>query len=132
MTGERDLDRMLADLKPSLLPGEFVFCSLPGAHYGDYAGLAPLASVIEPEGLSLVLPREAADRAGMAYDSTHRCISLGVHSSLEAVGLTAAVAARLAARGISANVIAGCFHDHVLVPVERADDALAALSPGAG
>ena len=131
MTGERDLDRMLADLKPSLLPGEFVFCSLPGAQYGDYAELAPLASVIEPEGLSLVLTREAADRAGMGYDSIHRCISLGVHSSLEAVGLTAAVATRLAGQGISANVIAGCFHDHVLVPVERAGDALAALASGA-
>jgi hypothetical protein len=119
---------MLADLRPSLLPGEFVFCSLPGAHYGDYAELAPLASVIEPEGLSLVLPREGADRAGFTYQSVHRCISLGVHSSLDAVGLTAAVAGRLAARGISANVIAGCFHDHILVPADRADEALASLS----
>jgi hypothetical protein len=131
MTGERDLDRMLADLKPALLPGEFVFCSLPGARYGDCAELAPLASVIEPEGLSLVLSREAADDAGLPYGSVHRCISLGVHSSLEAVGLTAAIAARLAERGISANVIAGAFHDHILVPVARAGDALAALAPAA-
>jgi hypothetical protein len=123
---------MLADLKPSLLPGEFVFCSMPGAGYGDFADLSPLASVQESEGLSLVLPREAADRAGLRYESAHRCISLGVHSSLEAVGLTAAIAGRLTARGISANVIAGCFHDHLLVPVERVDDALAVLAPVAG
>ena len=69
MTGELDLDRMLADLEPSLHSGEFVFCSLPGADYGDYADLSPLASVLEPEGLSLVLPRAAADRAGLGYDA---------------------------------------------------------------
>jgi hypothetical protein len=50
-----------------------------------------------------------------------------MHSSLEAVGLTAAVATALAARGIAANVIAGARHDHVFVPAARADDALAAL-----
>ena len=132
MTGELHLDSMLADLKPSLHPGEFVFCSLPGACYGDYAELAPLASMLEPEGLSLVLPREAADRSGIDYDSCHCCISLGVHSSLEAVGLTAAIAARLADRGISANVIAGCLHDHILVPAARAGDALDALAPVPG
>jgi hypothetical protein len=132
MTGELDLDSMLADLKPTLLTGEFVFCSLTGARYGDHAELAPLASVCEPEGLSLVLPREAADRAGLDYDAGYCCISLGVHSSLEAVGLTAAIAARLAAQGISANVIAGYFHDHILVPAERARDALDALAPGSG
>ena len=130
MHGEQDLDVMLVNLEPSLLPGEFVFCSLPGAHYGDYAELQPLASMREPEGLSLVLPRAAADRAGMAYESVQCCISLGVHSSLEAVGLTAAIAALLAGQGISANVVAGYYHDHVLVPAERAADALAALLRG--
>ena len=129
MTGELDLDRMLADLEPSLHSGEFVFCSLPGADYGDYADLSPLASVLEPEGLSLVLPRAAADRAGLGYDAAYCCISLGVHSSLEAVGLTAAIAGRLAARGISANVIAGCRHDHILVPAKRAQDAMDTLAP---
>ena len=56
-----------------------------------------------------------------------RCITLDVHSSLEAVGLTAACAQALAAGGISANVVAGYSHDHILVPAPRAQDALAAL-----
>jgi hypothetical protein len=129
VSAERDLDKMLADLEPSLLPGEFVFCSMPGASYGDFAGLTPLASMQEVEGLSLVLPRAAADSEGVGYSSVYRCISLGVHSSLEAVGLTAAIASRLAELGISANVIAGCIHDHVLVPAGRADEVLVALAP---
>jgi hypothetical protein len=54
-------------------------------------------------------------------------ISLTVHSSLEAVGLTAAFARALAEAGISANVIAGWHHDHILVPWARRHDALAAL-----
>ena len=132
MAGERDLDKMLANMAPSLLPGEFVFCSMPGASYGDFADLKPLASVVEAEGLSLLLPRQSADDSGLAYESVHRCISLGVHSSLEAVGLTAAVADCLAGQGISANVIAGCFHDHILVPAGRSGDAMAALSSVSG
>ena len=132
MSAERDLNKMLADLKPSLLPGEFVFCSMPGACYGDFAGLTPLASMQEPEGLSLVVPLEAADREGLRYDSAFRCISLGVHSSLDAVGLTAAIAVRLAELDISANVIAACFHDHILVPAGRADEVLSALARAGG
>ena len=50
-----------------------------------------------------------------------------VHSSLAAVGLTAAVAAALADHGISANVVAAFYHDHIFVPAERAEEALAAL-----
>ena len=55
------------------------------------------------------------------------CIVLTVHSSLNAVGLTAAVAGALAAAGISANVVAAHYHDHIFVPSERAVDALAVL-----
>ena len=49
-------------------------------------------------------------------------------SSLEAVGLTAAVAGALAAEGISANVVAAFHHDHVFVPAGRAAEAMACLA----
>lgn len=127
MTGETDLERMLSSLQARLLPGEFVFCTLPGGHYGDQQALSPLACFTEEEGLSLLLHRDSADDAGLAYDGVFRCISLGVHSSLEAVGLTAAVASSLADHHISANVIAAFHHDHILVPMDRAEEAMAVL-----
>ena len=77
--------------------------------------------------MSLVISRDAAKEAGIAFDCTFRLISLKVHSSLEAVGLTAAIAGKLASKGISANVIAAFYHDHILVPSRQAEDALAAL-----
>jgi hypothetical protein len=55
-------------------------------------------------------------------------ITLGVESSLDAVGMMAAVSAALAARGISCNPVSAFLHDHVFVPWDRREDALAALA----
>ncbi len=120
MPVERDLARLLAGMRPELRPGEYVF--VPGEP--DDA----LATVREPEGPSAVIAREAADAAGLPYDFVAAWITLTVHSALDAVGLTAEVGARLADAGIACNVIAGARHDHLLVPHDRAQDALAALT----
>jgi len=128
MVGETDLDKLLAQMQPSLLANDFVFCTAANSNYGDFAELQPLASFQEAEGLTLVLEKAVADKAGFAYESVFGCITLKVHSSLSAVGLTAAVAGKLAASGISANVIAAYFHDHVFVPKEKAQLALRLLS----
>ena len=131
MAGETDLNTLLRELNPALDPETYVFCTAPGARYGDLAETQPLATVAEAEGLTLVITPQAADQASLPYEGTFRCVTLTVHSSLEAVGLTAAVAQVLAAQGISANVIAGYHHDHILVPAARADEALRLLSqPG--
>lgn len=133
MAGETDLASLLSSMAPELVEGGFVFCTLENACYGDFAQLLPLASFREREGVTLVLPRNGADEAGLTYESVFRCITLTVHSSLDAVGLTAAVCARLAQRGISANVIAAYYHDHIFVQSERATEALAVLKePWAG
>lgn len=50
-----------------------------------------------------------------------------MHSALEAVGLTAAVALALTDAGISCNVVAGFHHDHLFVPFGRAAEAVAVL-----
>lgn len=91
------------------------------------ARLTPLASITEPEGLSLVLTREQADDAGLSYSFVAAWITLRVHSSLNAVGLTAAVSTALAEAGLSCNVIAGFHHDHLLVPHDRVGYALEVL-----
>ena len=128
MNGETDLGRMLATLSPRLADGEFVFCSFAAARYGDHADLEPIAAINEPEGLTLVVPKSNADARALDYSGVFRMISLGVHSSLEAVGLTAAFSHALAKHGISANVVAGRFHDHIFVPVDQAGRAIDALA----
>jgi len=90
--------------------------------------LDPEATIREVEGLTAVVRRERADALGVSYDYLAAWITLRVHSALDAVGLTAAVSAALAGAGISCNVIAGYHHDHLLVPVDQAADALEALS----
>jgi hypothetical protein len=127
MNAEADLATLIRNLEPKTLPDTYVFCSLEDSDYGTLSHTKPLASFAEPEGLTLVLTRESADREGLAYEGTFRCISLQVHSSLEAVGLTAAVTGELAAHDISANVIAGYYHDHIFVPSHQAEPALRLL-----
>jgi uncharacterized protein (DUF1810 family) len=127
---ETDLTRLISEMRPELLPGQFVFVTLSDTRVDS---LDVLASVFEPEGLSGVIRREDADRLDLDYDFIAAWITLRVNSALEAVGLTAAVSARLTDEQISCNVIAGRFHDHLLVPVadaERAMDALRALAAG--
>lgn len=124
--GETDLNKLLIGLTPELRAGEYVFCSVPAAALPDLAA-APLATFGEEEGTTLVVEQAAADAAGLDYGPALRCITLQVHSSLGAVGLTAAVAGALADAGISANVIAAYHHDHVFVPAERAEEALRIL-----
>lgn len=124
MTAERDLATLLAGLRPARHPGRYAFVTVRG---GIPAGVEPVVTVAEAEGLTLVVPTEQADAAGLAYDYPAGWITLGVHSDLAAVGLTAAVAGRLAGIGLSCNVVAGYYHDHLFVPYERAAEALAAL-----
>jgi hypothetical protein len=125
MAGERDLGRLLAGMTPERVPGEYVFVVSPEP--GVPAGLHPVATVGEDEGLTLVLTREEADSAGLRHDYLAARITLRVHSDLAAVGLTAAVSTRLAEAGISCNVIAGYHHDHLFVPAERAGEAMVTL-----
>ena len=127
MSGETNLNTLLALLSPKLLEPDYVFCHSPKGDYGDYKTLTPIASFMEAEGLTLIVERDKADRANLKYQGIFRCITLAVHSSLDAVGLTAAVAGALAEAGISANVIAAFYHDHIFVPAPSCESAMATL-----
>jgi hypothetical protein len=125
MTGERDLQKLLRELEPQLNPGEYVFCVLqPGIDVQDAEAIGWFR---EQEGVTVILPRSRADEAGLSYSFVSGWITLGVHSSLEAVGLTAAVSRALTQAGISCNIVAACFHDHLFVPLEDASRALQVL-----
>jgi len=127
VAGEKNLEKLLGSISPVLIKGEYVFCTVKNSKYGDYAESQPIASFLEAEGLTLVLPKDSADSFDLSYDGIFRCITLGVHSSLAAVGLTAAVAGILAEHGIAANVIAAYFHDHIFVQSRLAKQAFGLL-----
>ncbi len=126
MTGIHDINELLQSMSPQIQQGEFVFCTVEG-QLSDHAQLNPLGTFIEGEGLTLILEKNSADKANISYEGIFKQITLTVHSSLEAVGLTAAVANKLSDKGISANVVAAYYHDHIFVQAEKADEALSAL-----
>ena len=123
---ERDLGRLLARLQPELDPVEYAFVQLP-ADATAPPTVEAFALVREDEGVTLIVPAAAAERHG--WDIRFRCrrIVLRVYSALDAVGLLAAVSTWLTACGIPANTISAVCHDHLFVPAERADEALAVL-----
>jgi len=124
--GERDLARLLAGLTPTLdrTLYRFVFAPDPS----PAARTAALMCFREDEGWTLILPLEGAQEPGGPHASPPMArLTLRVHSSLEAVGLTAAVAGALQEAGISANVVAAYHHDHLFVPAPAGERALAVL-----
>ena len=125
---------MISGMNPELQPGEFVFSSIRDRKLA--AELLPLvlASFNEAEGLSLILATDVAEANAIQLELPMRLITLNVYSSLEGTGLTAAVASALAACNIPCNIVAAYNHDHVFVPAELAEAALASLKElqGAG
>jgi hypothetical protein len=125
MNAETDLQTLIREMKPVLNPGEYVFCRLgPDASLSDPELIGWFR---EQEGTTAILPRARAEAAGLAYSFVGAWITLTVHSSLEAVGLTAAVSNALAKAGISCNIVAAFHHDHLFVPMKDAANAMQAL-----
>ncbi|WP_146442202.1 ACT domain-containing protein [Vibrio kanaloae] len=126
MTAITDLDILLKSMSPELIEGNYVFCTVKGVQ-SDYFQLNPIATFREKEGLTLVLKESVATKFQLDFDGVFSLITLSVHSSLEAVGLTAAFTTKLGSYGISANVIAGYYHDHIFVQKDKAETAMKAL-----
>jgi uncharacterized protein len=127
MSGETDLRKLLGSMNPALSEDSFVFvCS--DKPISELASLQPWALIAEGEGTTVIIERAAADSRGLRYQAVYRRITLMVHSSLEAVGLTAAVSTRLASHGISANIVAAFYHDHIFVQEDKAIHARSILA----
>jgi GNAT superfamily N-acetyltransferase len=118
------LPDLLRALDPHLHDGAYVFAPVAVDAVFD---ATPIASMVEDEGRTVVLPEAEAARLGLAAEYRCAWITLRVASPLAAVGLLARVTAALARRGISVNPVAGFHHDHLFVPHDRAADAMAAL-----
>ncbi len=120
-----DITVLLKTIEPVLNPGIFVFASVAARTDLDPAVI--LASIKEPEGLSVVMNEADAQRYKIPILFRCSWITLSVISDLQAVGLTAAFAAALGNAGISCNVVAGAYHDHIFVPVQSAARAMHVL-----
>jgi hypothetical protein len=149
MTGETNLTTLLKTAKPEHIPGDYVFCAVADAgavaHAGMVAdaaagnnaaampdaGAVPAGEIVmqfkEREGTTLIIPKELADRLQLEYSFIAAWITLTVHSSLAAVGLTAAFSTVLASRGISCNVVAAYYHDHIFVDNRDLEAAMETL-----
>ncbi len=126
MTGELNLHTLLKTLNPKLNNGEYVFCSVTDAAPVD---IKDVVSIFKEEGsLTIIIKKELADKLKLDYSFVCSWITLTVHSSLEAVGLTAAFSKALADNGISCNVVAAFYHDHVFVNKHDAEKAMLVLN----
>ena len=125
--GENDLNKMLSNLDPLLSDDVYVFCFC-GNFDRCKNSFTPWATICEDEGTTLILTKLQADQENLPYEDQWRRITLQIHSSLHSVGLTAAISRMLADGGISANMVAGYYHDHIFVPKEKADLAMKALT----
>jgi hypothetical protein len=125
MAGETSLAALLRSMSPQLNAGEYVFCSLRDGQLPT--GVDVIGSIREQEGLTVIVERSHAEKAGLSFDYVAAWITLNVHSALEAVGLTAAFASALGNAGISCNVIAGYYHDHLFVGQADAERAMEVL-----
>ncbi|PXA83260.1 hypothetical protein DMC47_44140 [Nostoc sp. 3335mG] len=111
--GSDDLSFLLSEMKPVLHPQRYDFAVT------ERAPADAFAVIREDEGLTAIASSDTGEWAR---------ISLSVHSSLSAVGLSAAMARALADRALPCNIVAGYHHDHLFVPWERRHDAMATLA----
>lgn len=116
MRGETRLQNLIRGMQPQLQAGEYVFCSVPTHQVPE--DIEPIGIFREAEGITLIVTRQQAEKLSLHYPFIAAWITLTVHSSLAAVGFTAAISERLAMAGISCNVIAAYYHDHLFVELQ--------------
>jgi hypothetical protein len=126
MEGEKNLEILLKTMKPKLNLGEYVFCEIKSLEKIDIASIVMLFK--EEESITVILKKETADLLELDYSYIASWITLTVHSSLEAVGLTAAFAKALSENEISCNVVAAFYHDHIFINANDTEKALEVLN----
>ena len=125
MPGETNLQKLLQTIQPKHNPGEFVFCTVQDINTINLNHVILLFK--EAEGHTIIIKKESADALQLNYSFVASWITLTVHSSLEAVGLTAAFSTALAQNGISCNVVAAFYHDHIFVDSKDVEKAMEVL-----
>jgi hypothetical protein len=124
-TGETNLNNLIKNMEPILNEGEYVFASV--SNINSIPREMTICEIKEREGVTVVSSKKNAEELGLAFEFIAAWITLNIHSSLEAVGLTAAFASALGKHQISCNVIAGYYHDHIFVDKKDAEQAMKVL-----
>ena len=125
MSGEHNLETLLASMSAVLIDGVFVFTTMADADVPT--GVSPRMMFREAEGTTLILLQSEAETLGLDYEFPSRMITLNIHSALDAVGFMARIATELAAAGMGVNPVAGFYHDHLFIPEDRGADAMVIL-----
>ena len=125
MSGEKDLEVLLKSIQPEHNLGDYVFCEVK--EFGNLNLDDVQMFFKEKEAITLILKKETADQLNLEYSLIMSWITLTVHSSLEAVGLTAAFSKALSDNGISCNVVAAFYHDHIFVGKNDTERAMQIL-----
>ena len=128
MPGKTNLKEILHNINPRLLDETFVFITSSEPLEDLINSLKPKATFLEDEGITLVINQKDADAHSLQYDAVFKCISLGVHSSLESHGLISTITRELTKQRISSNIFSGYFHDHIFVQDNLAAEALKVIS----
>jgi len=126
-----NIDELLEGMDPKLLPERYVFASV-GTAIADQLDFTPEMKFVEEEGVTLILREADALEANIPHEFTCHKITLRVHSALEAVGFMAAISNKLMQVGVPCNVVAGYYHDHLFIPVDKVETAMQALRELAG
>lgn len=125
MEGELNLKMMIKSMKPKLNEGTYIFTTLKAIDHIDRSDI--ICEFKEEEGITLIINKEKADELNLKYEFVASWITLTVHSSLNAIGLTAEFSRELTKHQISCNVIAGYYHDHIFVNAKDKNKAMEVL-----
>jgi len=123
--GETALAKLIANMEPVLNEGDYVFATVLSTN--SIPREITVCEIKEKEGITVILLKKDAERLGLSFEYIAAWITLNIHSSLEAVGLTAAFASELGKNNISCNVVAGYYHDHIFVDKKDKDKAIRVL-----
>ena len=127
MAGKKKLTALVQSMEPKLSEENYVFCSVPVEQLATL-NVTPVCQFREVEGMTLIITKQQAEQANINYEFVYRMITLFVHSSLEAVRFLAAITNKLAEKEISVNAVSAYYHDHLFIPINKAEEAMQILT----
>lgn len=125
MPGLTDLQLTLKSLRVICNNIQYGFASIADESIIDRDKV--LATFHEDGRLATIAPKEYLDLLEIKNEGPYAKLTIDVHTSLELVGLTAVLATKLAKHGISANVVAAFYHDHIFVQYKLRQEAIQLL-----